>query len=815
VKAKDRLSIAVALGVALAAGSASSGDLLASAGLQASPSLHRALVDRYCVTCHNVRVKTAGLTLDRLDLAHVQTDAETWEKVIRKLRGGMMPPEGRPRPAQTEIDAFVAFLETTIDRAALARPDPGRSPLHRLNRTEYANAVRDLLDLDIDVTSLLPADDESNGFDNIADVLKLSPSLLEQYLVASRKISSLAVGDPATPPVSQIYRIPPKLAQGDHIEGLPLGTRGGILISHNFPLDADYDFSVVLTRNIVGYMTGLEWPHQLEITIDGERVFLAPVGGEADNRASDTNMSAAADAIDARLKTRIRVKAGPHAVGVAFLRKSSAESHEPLQPHTRDHDLQNMNGIPLIDYVNVTGPYEATGPGETPSRRRLFLCRPSAGSAGPTAIRNETACARSILSALARRAYRRTASPAELETLLHFYRSGRDQGTFDRGIQNALRFILASPNFLFRGEPDSARTAAGGVSRVGDLELASRLSFFLWSSIPDTELLDAAEQGTLKDPGVLEHHARRMLADPRSRALVTNFAGQWLYLRNLQSVNPGGLEFPNFDDNLRQAFRQETELFFDSIMHEDRSVLDLLTADHTFVNERLARHYGIPHIYGSHFRRVTLAGEQRRGLLGHGSVLTVTSYPDRTSPVLRGKWILENILGTPPPAPPPNVPALEETAPGKALSVRERTEAHRKNPACAACHKVMDPLGFALENFDGIGEWRTREPSGTIDASGQLADGTPVDGPVTLRRALVSRPEQFVRTLTEKLLTYALGRGMTYADMPIVRSITREAGRRDYRFSSLIMGIVRSTPFQMRRNDGSGLRAQVGMRREP
>jgi mono/diheme cytochrome c family protein len=781
-----------------------------AASTSQSQAPHRQLVDRNCVTCHNDRLKTAGLTLEQRDLGRLGPDAEIWEKVIRKLRGGMMPPEGRPRPPQPEIDAFVTYLETSIDREAEATPHPGRSPLHRLNRTEYANAIRDLLALEIDVTSLLPPDDESDGFDNIADVLKLSPSLLEQYLSASRKISSLAVGDPTTPPISQIYRVPPKLAQGDHVEGLPLGTRGGILMHHIFPLDAEYDFSVVLTRNIVGYMTGLEWPHQLEISIDGERLFLAPVGGESDNRASDTNMSAAADAIDARLKTRIRVSAGPHAVGVAFLRKSSAESHEPLQPHTRDHDLQNMNGIPLIDYVSITGPYRATGSGDTPSRRRIFECRPADTRRAPGSSKqgDELTCARRILSTLARRAYRRPVTADDVEALVRFYQDGQKRGSFDSGIQNALRFILASPNFLVRSERDPGSVAAGTVYRVSDLELASRLSFFLWSSLPDDELLELAEQGKLGSPAVLEQQVRRMLADPRSQALVTNFAGQWLFLRNLQSVNPDGPEFPDFDDNLRQAFRRETELFFESLIREDRSVLDLLTADYTFVNERLARHYGIPRVYGSHFRRVTLADEHRRGLLGHGSVLTVTSYPDRTSPVLRGKWILENILGTPPPAPPPNVPALEETSPGKPLSVRERTEAHRKNPACAACHKVMDPLGFALENFDAIGEWRTREATGLIDASGQLADGTPVDGPITLRRALVGRSGQFVQTLTEKLLTYALGRGLTYADMPTVRSIARGAAEHDYRFSSLIMGIVRSVPFQMRRNEGSGLTAQ-------
>jgi len=759
----------------------------------------RVLITTYCVTCHNERAKTAGLMLDKMDPARIGAGAEpweteTWEKVVRKLRGGMMPPQGMPRPDQATLESFTSGLETALDRQALARPNPGRASLHRLNRTEYANAVRDLLDLEIDVTELLPADDESDGFDNIADVLKVSPSLLEQYLAASRKVSSLAVGDRAAAPISQVYPVPPDLAQDDHIEGLPLGTRGGLLIRHNFPLDAEYQFSVKLLRNIVGYMTGLEWPHQLEITVDGERVFIAPVGGPEDNKMSDENMSAAGDKIDERLKVRVPIKAGPRAVGVSFIRKTSAESDEPLQPHTRDHDLQNMNGIPLVDYVDIRGPYEATGPGDTPSRRRIFTCRPATA-------REEAPCARKILSTLARRAYRRPVSGAEVDDLMAFYEDAIDDGgNFDASIQSALRLILASPKFLFRAEPDPVRAAPGTIYRLGDLELASRLSFFLWSSIPDDELLTVAAQGKLKDPGTLDQQVRRMLADPRAEALVQNFAGQWLFLRNLQSHLPDNKAFPDFDHNLRQAFRRETELLFDSIMREDRNVLDLLNANYTFVNERLARHYGIPNVYGSRFRRVALTDENRRGLLGQGSVLTVTSYPNRTSPVLRGKWILENILGTPPPPPPPNVPALTENGEdGKVLSVRERLEEHRKNPVCASCHRVMDPLGFSLENFDAIGQWRAREDGGPVDASGQLADGSNVDGPVSLRKAIMRRPEQFVGTMTEKLMTYALGRGVEPYDMPIVRSIARAAARNNYRFSSIVLGIVKSTPFQMRK----------------
>jgi cytochrome c5 len=782
----------VVLGCGLTLTPAASTQTREGAATPAAP--YRALLDQYCVTCHNERLKTAGLMLDKMDLDRVAEGAETWEKVIRKLRGGMMPPTGRPRPANDDTHKFVSWLESSLDRAGLAKPNPGRATIHRLNRTEYGNAIRDLLSLEIDVTELLPADDESNGFDNIADVLKLSPSLLEQYLSASRKISSLAVGNPSTPVVTQRYAMPPDISQEDHIEGLPLGTRGGMLIRHNFPLDGQYDFRVFLLRNIVGYMKGLEWPHQLEITVDGERVFIAPVGGDDDNKMSDANFAAAADTIDARLKSRISVKAGPHDVGVAFIRKNSAEYDEPLEVHTRDHDLQNMNGIPLIERMDITGPYEPTGPGDTPSRRKVFMCRP-AGAA------DETACARKILSTLARRAYRQATTDADIDLLMSFYQPARKTGNFESGVENGLAFLLTAPKFLFRTELDPVNVPPGGTYRVSDIELASRLSFFLWSSIPDDELLNVASQGKLKDPAVLDQQVKRMLADRKSDALVRNFAGQWLYLRNLQSSKPDGHEFPNFDDNLRQSFRHETELFFESIIRENRSALDLLNANYTFVNERLARHYGIPNVYGSRFRRVTLTDQNRMGLLGQGSVLTVTSYPNRTSPVLRGKWILENILGTPPPPPPPNVPPLKENDDNsKPRSVRELMEEHRKNPACAGCHAVMDPLGFSLENFDGIGEWRTKDQSGPIDASGQLADGTKVEGPVTLRQAVLKHPEQFVGTITEKLLTYSLGRGLEYYDMPVVRGIVRDAARNDYKFSSLITGIVKSTPFQMRKS---------------
>jgi hypothetical protein len=758
-----------------------------------APAAERALLDKYCVTCHNEKTKTAGLMLDKMDVDHIGDGAETWEKVVRKIHGGTMPPQGMPRPDQATLDSFASSLENSLDRAAISRPEPGHAGMHRLNRVEYGNAVRDLLALNVDVTSMLPADDESNGFDNIADVLKVSPSLLEQYLTASRTISSLAVGDKGLGPVSQAYQVPPNLAQAEHIEGLPLGTRGGILIKQNFPLDGEYEFSVYLLRNIVGYMTGLEYAHQFEITVDGVRVFLSHVGGEEDNKMMDTNLGLAGNTIDARLRVRTPVKAGPHEVGVTFIARNHSESVEPLQPFTRNLDLQDMNGLPLIDRVQITGPFAATGSGDTPSRRHIFVCRPANES-------EELPCAKKVLSTLARRAYRRPVSDSDLETLLSFYQKGRNKGSFDAGIETALRLVLTDPKFLYRIEPDPANAAPGSINRITDLELASRLSFFLWSSIPDDELLDVATKGRLKDPTILRAQVRRMLADPKAESLVTNFASEWLYLRNLQSTNPSSEDFPNFDDNLRQAFRQETEMFVGSVFHEDRNVLDLLTADYTFVNERLAKHYGIQNIYGSQFRRIHVTDEARRGLLGQGSILTVTSYPTRTSPVLRGKWILENIMGTPAPAPPPNVPALKDSDEGgKATTVRERLEEHRKNPTCATCHKVMDPLGFSLDNFDAVGQWRTKENGVPLDSSGQLADGTKVSGVVDLRAALMKHPERFVGTVTEKMMTYALGRGLEYYDMPVVRGIVRDAAKNDDRFSSIVMGIVNTTAFQMKR----------------
>jgi hypothetical protein len=776
---------------------------------QSSVSQNRALLDKYCVTCHNSKTKIGGLTLDTADLANVPANAETWEKVVRKLRTGAMPPLGMPKPEKPAVDGFVSWLESSIDRAATAHPNPGRPALHRLNRAEYGNAIRDLLALDIDSSALLPTDDASYGFDNVASVLGLSPALQERYIAAAGKISRLAVGDPATGPIVDTYRVRSDISQNDHIEGLPLGTRGGVVIHHTFPLDAEYVIKVKLLKSTVDLLFGGNAEDEtLEIAVNGERVKTLVVnpkkkdepnadskvanGGFDPAAATKLSMSQPPDSLEARLF----VKAGPQTVTVAFLKKTLAPVEDLLEPFERSTiDPSDPKGLPHVLAVSIGGPFEAKGSGDTPSRRRIFSCHPANAS-------EEIPCARKIIATLARRAYREPVSDSDLETLLGFYQEGRNRGNFDNGIEMALRRMLASPQFVFRFERDPANATPDTNYRISDLDLASRLSFFIWSSIPDDELLTLASQGKLKNPAVLEQQVRRMLADSRSQSLVDNFAGQWLYLRNLRGVAPDLEEFPNFDDNLRQAFKKETELFFGSIMHEDHNVLDLLNANYTFVNERLARHYGIPNIYGSQFRRVTVTDDARRGLLGQGSLLTVTSVATRTSPVQRGKWLLENILGTPPNPPPAGVPPLKDNAAGgKPLTVRERMEQHRASPSCAGCHKVLDPLGFALDNFDGVGAWRTLGEDGTaIDATGVLADGTKVNGPVDLRNALLSRPNVFVGTMTEKLLTYALGRGVEYYDMPAIRAIVQNAARSDYHFSSLIVGVVKSTPFQMRRS---------------
>jgi mono/diheme cytochrome c family protein len=774
----------------------------------ASTSASRALVDTYCITCHNQRSKTAGLMLDAANLDQVSEDAETWEKVIRKLRGRMMPPPGAPRPDEASIDTFVTQLESSIDRAAASHANPGHVMLHRLNRTEYGRAIRDLLDLtDTDVASLLPSDDDSDGFDNVASVLKESPAFMEGYIGAARETARLAVGDMSSPVAFNVYRVPGGRPQREYVEGMPLGTRGGWMVRHYFPLDGEYKFDITLRQSQI-YVKGLEFPHQLIMTIDGERVFQRAIGGEDDLRAQDQELAAAAQAIQGRLKNlRFRVKAGPHTVIVTFLQKTFAQSDEVLQPYTRDVGPSGgMNGVPSVEKLEVMGPYNPSGPGDTPSRRRIFVCRPR-GVKGPAGVNDdELACATKILSTLATRAYRRPVTDADIETPLRFYKVGRSKGDFDKGIQQGLTYILASPKFLYRSEQDPPNLTAGSNHAITDLELASRLSFFLWSSIPDTDLLRLAREGRLKDPGVLDRQVRRMLTDPRSDALVTNFFAQWLRLRELALVDPDTSEYPNFEDDLRQAFQRELELFTASIVREDRSVLELMTANDTFVNERLALHYGIPGVRGAQFRRVTLTDPNRFGLLGKGGILTLTSYGNRTSPVLRGRYVLETILGTPPPTPPPNVPPLKENQAGTAqLSVRQLLEQHRANTTCASCHRVLDPPGLALENFDAIGQWRTKDSGVPVDASTTMLDGTIVSNPAALRQVLLKRPEQFLGTMTEKLLTYALGRSVAYYDMPAVRGIVRESARANYTFSSMILAIVKSTPFQMRRVPGEGL----------
>jgi mono/diheme cytochrome c family protein len=769
----------------------------AAAASTSAEEPYRQLLGQYCVGCHNTRAKTSatqsGVVFDTADLSRIAANAGLWENVLRKLHTRAMPPQGARRPDENSYHALTAWLEGELDRAAHAHPHPGRPVLHRLNRAEYANAIRDLLALDVDIAALLPPDDSAYGFDNISDVLGVSPSLQERYLSAAETISSLAVGDVHAAPVTETFSVRQDLSQNQHVEGLPLGTMGGLVIHHTFPVDAEYDLKVRFFRTNFGNLRGLEHPHPVEVALDGRRIRLATIGGDDDLNAAFDKPSDAADAIDARFAVRLPLAAGPHTLTVAFVENLPLADTTRLQPFLRSSsDTLDWTGRPHLDRVTITGPFNVKGPGDTPSRRRVFTCR-------PTRADMELACAKQIITTLARRAYRQPVTGAVVQPILGFFQQARRDGTFESGVQAALQLILASPKFIFRIEADPATTPSGAVYRISDLELASRLSFFLWSSIPDDELLDVASRGKLTEHGVLEQQVRRMLADPKSDALVSNFAGQWLQLRNLRTLLPNSDEFPDFDDNLRQALQRETELFFGSVIREDRNVLDLMTADYTFVNERLARHYGMPGIYGSQFRRVMVTDEARKGLLGKGSILAVTSHATRTSPVVRGKWILENVLGTPPAPPPPDVPALKENEAGRApKTVREQMAEHRADPVCASCHKVMDPLGFALENFDAVGAWRTREAGGRIDASGQLSDGTAVDGVVTLRQALLRQPDVFVSTMTEKLLTYALGRGLDDYDMPALRRIVRESAQSNYRFSSLVLGIVESVPFEMR-----------------
>jgi mono/diheme cytochrome c family protein len=710
---------------------------------------------QYCIGCHNQRAKVAGLSLDTLDLARAGSDAETWEKVIKKVRTGMMPPSGARRPERSALDGFAAQLEERLDKAVDPNAALVTPALHRLNRTEYANAIRDLLALDVDVNVLLPADGSSQGFDNLAEALAVSPSLIQGYISAAMKISRLAVGDKTMSPSQVTYSPPPGLAQDRHIDGLPLGTRGGMLIQHTFPLDAEYDFA----------LGGRGGGPGIDITLDGEQL-------KVENPRS----------------FRLKVTAGPHTIGLSLPDRQRGAGIDEIYSDFRTNAVfTNPGGVPNMV---ITGPLNIAGVGDTPSRRKIFACR-------PTSQGDEASCARTVLTTLARRAYRGPVTAAEIDTLMEFYRKGRQAGDFESGIQEAVARVLVAPRFVYRAEEEPAAIASGQVYRVSDIDLASRLSFFLWSSIPDDELLEVAGKGRLRDPKVLNQQVKRMLADPKGDALIENFAGQWLYLRDLDHVQT---EAKNFDENLRQSFRRETELLFKTIVRDDRSLIDLIDADYTFVDERLARHYGIPNIQGSHFRRVPLAMDSpRRGLLGQGSMLTVTSIATRTSPVSRGKWVLENLLGTPAPVPPPGVETnLGGAEAAKTSSLRQRLEAHRASPVCASCHKIMDPMGFALENFDLIGEWREYDGPTRIDSTGQLADGTPVNGPADLRRAVLNRPEAFMTTATEKLYTYALGRPVHSSDMPTVRGIVRRAAANDNRFSSLVMGIIESDAFQKR-----------------
>jgi len=752
------------------------------------------IMGRYCLTCHNDKARIGGLSLQSADFNNIPAGAEIWEKVVRKLRAGSMPPQGAQRPDKAALDGFASYLETSLDRAAEGKPNPGEATMHRLNRAEYANAIRDILGLEIDATAILPPDDESSGFDNIADVLRVSPALMERYLSASWNISRLAVGNTHVTPATATYRVRPDLSQDQHIEGLPPGTRGGILVRHNFPVDGEYVIKVRLWRNTFDLMRGMEDPHEIEIAVDKERVRTITVGGRPDLIQMAANPGVFGADIDQRLSIRIPIKAGPHSVSATTVLRSHAEKDDLVKPFLRTTiDGLDITGDPSVDRLLIDGPYEPGGVGNTPSRARVFVCRPANSS-------EELPCARRILAALARRAYRRPLQERDMESLLSFYQRTRNtKKSFDAGIESALQLILASPEFLFRIEEDPANLDANAVYQLGDLALASRLSFFLWSSVPDEALLTVASQGKLKEPAVMEQQVRRMLADPRAAALVDNFAEQWLFLRNLKNTAPNMDAYPDFDDNLRQAMKEETKLFIQSIITEDRSIMDLLIGDYTFVNERLARHYGIPNVYGSQFRRVPVTDDARRGLLGQASILTVTSYPNRTSAVQRGKWILTNLLGIPPQPPPPNVPALQENAEGaKPLSLRERMEAHRRDAVCAGCHKVMDPVGFALENFDAIGRWRTKDDGVEIDPSGTMYNGAKVNGVVGLHNMIASQPDIFAGVLTERMLTYALGRGLNYSDMPMVRKIVRNAAARNYRFSGLVLGVVESPAFQMK-----------------
>ena len=787
---------------------------------------NRALLDQYCVICHNqavvnsvaqpneglqtIQLRNLGLTLDVEDVSNLAENPEVWEKVIKKLRVGVMPPPNYPRPDKESYDGFRTFLENELDRVASTQINPGRTQaFHRLNQTEYQNSVRDLLDLDIDVADLIPTDaPDQYGFDNNADVLALSPLSVERYVSAAHKIAELAVG--ATPRGASIntYEVPLNLIQDDRLsEELPFGSRGGAAIEHMFPVDGEYRITLNLQTNYVDFVRGYDQPHEVELSLDGQHLETFAFGGDAPGtpapysyagniRGNDDWEEFMMAFAEEGFEIQVNVKAGPRVIGATFPREMW-ENEGIQQPrlfgyHLAVTELPDAN--PAVDSIQIEGPLSVDGPGDTPSRRRIFSCLPAN-------LDEEPACAQQILSSLARRAYRRPVSESDVQGLVEFYNQGRLDGGFEVGIQFALERVLVSPDFLFRIEQDPADAQPGAMYAISDIELASRMSFFLWSSPPDDELLNLAERGALREPGMLEQQVQRMMADPRADAFIKNFVGQWLYLRNLDDFYPDPAAFPEFDENLRTALQRETELFIDDQIRSDASLLDLLRADYTFVNERLARHYGIPGVYGSRYRKVTVDGNQRGGLLGHGGLMMVTSYPNRTSPVLRGKFVLENLLGGPPPEPPPNVPALEISSDGKILTMREAMVMHRENPACRVCHAAMDPIGFSLENYDVVGKWRREFAGQPIDASGLLPDGNTFDGPDGLQGLLLERPDDLVGTITEKLMRFALGRSLEYYDMPEVRAVVRAASVENYRWSSIILGVVESTPFQMRRTE--------------
>jgi hypothetical protein len=768
----------------------------------AESAKYRTLVNQYCVGCHNSRTKQPPddpINLETASLDNLLPQAAMWERVLRKLAVRAMPPQGAKHPEEPEVVGFTTWLAGSLDRAWEGHSTPGRFVVHRLNRTEYGNAIRDLLALKVNINELLPSDGAEFGFDNIATSLKTSPLLLERYLTAAQRVSTLAVGDTTVPAGTTEYPISREFTQSGYIEGLPLGTRGGMVIHHVFPADGEYKLSGRLVRGVEeGYagVEGNDLPHTFVITVDGAEVFSTQIGGLKDHEVQVRDMNEARTIIDARMAGRVRVTAGEHEVGYTW-RERPFERQDVWQPARRDsQEVHLIAGLPRLKAVMVEGPYKVTGISNTPSRERIFVCRPAGGA-------DEAACASKILSNLARRAYRRPVTAGDVEPPLKFYKSARERGgNFDAGIRSGLARIIASPSFLYRVERDAVGVRAGAAHAVSDVELASRLSFFLWSSIPDEKLLNAAVAGQLRQPGALDAQVRRMIGDDRADALVNNFAGQWLQLRNLESkVSPDLLMFPDFDDNTRRAFRRETEMLFGNILRENRSVLELMNADYTFLNERLAKHYGIPGVYGERFRLVKLTDKNRFGLLGHGSVLSLTAVATRTSPVYRGKYVLSTFLDTPPSPPPPNVPTLEEsnkTASAKPKTVREQLELHRANPSCAGCHRIIDPPGFALEHFNSVGLWIETSGGTPIDSAGVLADGTKVDGPVALREAILKHPEAFATTLTTRLLTYALGRGLEPSDMPIVRKIVKTAARDDYRFASIISGIIDSPLFQMR-----------------